>query len=214
MFEATYQTIKMIDPELKLGGAGCFPGIALAPDGLRRFLLDVKEHGCPPDFITVQCYPHEDFSQDSDFFYFTSKQTSMPSVLSKDKNFTLHFLQRLNRIRQEIGFADCPVVVEEWNSTLWQRDLSGDTCYKAAWLIKNVLQNYDQAEYLGYWLLTDFLDEWLVPGGVFHGGYGLFTINGIPKAGRGHHGAAGHGICSGDHGDGKGSQPAARQKGG
>ena len=39
--------------------------------------------------------------------------------------------------------------------------------------------------------------------------------NGIPKAGRGHHGAAGHGICSGDHGDGKGSQPAAaRQKGG
>ncbi len=55
--------------------------------------LDVKEHGCPPDFITVQCYPHEDFSQDSDFFYFTSKQTSMPSVLSKDKNFTLHFLR-------------------------------------------------------------------------------------------------------------------------
>ena len=53
MFEATYQTIKMIDPELKLGGAGCFPGIALAPDGLRRFLLDVKEHGCPPDFITA-----------------------------------------------------------------------------------------------------------------------------------------------------------------
>ena len=141
MFEVTYQTIKMIDPELKLGGAGCFPGIALAPDGLRRFLLDVKELGCPTDFITVQCYPHEDFSQDSDFFYFTSKQTSMPSVLSKDKNFTLHFLQRLNRIRQEIGFADCPVVVEEWNSTLWQRDLSGDTCYKAAWLIKNVLQN-------------------------------------------------------------------------
>ena len=69
------------------------------------------------------------------------------------------------------------------NSTLWQRDISGDTCYKAAWLIKNALQNYDQAQYLGYWLLTDFLDEWLVPGGVFHGGYGLFTINGIPKAG-------------------------------
>ena len=74
-------------------------------------------------------------------------------------------------------------MVEEWNSTLWQRDISGDTCYKAAWLIKNALQNYDQAQYLGYWLLTDFLDEWLVPGGVFHGGYGLFTINGIPKAG-------------------------------
>lgn len=36
---------------------------------------------------------------------------------------------------------------------------------------------------MGYWLLTDFIDEWMVPGGVFHGGYGLFTTNGIPKAG-------------------------------
>ena len=107
----------------------------------------------------------------------------MPSVLSKDKEFYPALSAAAEPHPTGSGFADCPVVVEEWNSTLWQRDLSGDTCYKAAWLIKNVLQNYDQAEYLGYWLLTDFLDEWLVPGGVFHGGYGLFTINGIPKAG-------------------------------
>ena len=37
----------------------------------------------------------------------------------------------------------------------------------------------------------------------------------VAQARGGDHGAAGHGICSGDHGDGKGSQPAAaRQKGG
>ena len=183
MFETTCRTLKMIDPELKLGGGGCFPGIALAPDGLPRFLADMKQRGCLPDFITLQCYPHENITQDTDFLYFTSKQISMPSVLSKDKMFARHFLQRFHRIQQELGCADLPVVVEEWNSTLWQRDLSSDTCYKAAWLVKNALENYDQAEYLGYWLLTDFIDEWLVPGGVFHGGYGLFTINGIPKAG-------------------------------
>lgn len=74
-------------------------------------------------------------------------------------------------------------MIEEWSSTLWQRDLSSDTCYKAAWLTKNVLENYENVDMLGYWLLTDFIDEWLVPGGVFHGGYGLFTANGIPKAG-------------------------------
>lgn len=183
MFEITYRTLKMIDPELRLGGGSCFPSIARDKDGLPRFLQDMKQRGCPLDFITLQCYPHEHIVQDMEFLYFTSNQMSIPSILSKDKEFTRHFLQEFHDIQQKIGYSNCPVVVEEWNSTLWQRDLSSDTCYKAAWLIKNTLQSYDQAEYIGYWLLTDFIDEWLVPGGMFHGGYGLFTTNGIPKAG-------------------------------
>ena len=183
LFETTYRTLKMIDPMLKLGGGGCFPDIALDEDGLLRFLRDMKRRSCPPDFITLQCYPHEHIVQDTEFLQFTSSQMSNPSVLSKDTDFTMHFLQKFYRLQQKIGYEGCPVVVEEWNSTLWQRDLSSDTCYKAAWLIKNALQNYNRADCLGYWLLTDFIDEWLVPKGVFHGGYGLFTINGIPKAG-------------------------------
>ena len=136
-----------------------------------------------PDFITLQCYPHEQILQDIDFLYFTSNQVSAPSVLSKDRDFTRNFLDKIHRMLEQIGCGDVPVVVEEWNSTLWQRDLSSDTCYKAAWLVKNALQSYDRTEALGYWLLTDFIDEWLIPGGVFHGGYGLFTMGGIPKAG-------------------------------
>lgn len=48
---------------------------------------------------------------------------------------------------------------------------------------KNILENCENVDMMGYWLLTDFIGEWMVPGGVFHGGYGLFTTNGIPKAG-------------------------------
>ena len=35
----------------------------------------------------------------------------------------------------------------------------------------------------GYWLLTDLMEERATLESVFHGGYGLFTYNGIPKAG-------------------------------
>lgn len=183
MFAVTYQTLKGIDSALQLGGGGCFPSIALENDGMRRFLSDMKQSGCLPDFIALQCYPHENIVQDPDFLYFTANQMSIPSILSKDEDFMLHFLQDFRIIKEELGLASCPVIVEEWNSTLWQRDLSGDTCYKAAWLIKNALQNYNQADALAYWLLTDFIEEWMVSREVFHGGYGLFTINGIPKAG-------------------------------
>lgn len=65
---------------------------------------------------------------------------------------------------------------------MWQRDLSSDTCYKAAWLTQNILENCENVDMMEYWLLADFIDEWMVPGGVFHGGYGLFTTNGIPIA--------------------------------
>lgn len=183
MFETAYRTLKAIDPELKLGGGGCFPSIALDKNGLLRFLREMHERGCPPDFITLQCYPHENIVQDMEFLYFTANQMSIPSILSKDRDFTLHLLRRFHEMLAENGWGSCPLVVEEWNSTLWQRDLSSDTCYKAAWLVKNALQSYELTESLGYWLLTDFIDEWLVPGGVFHGGYGLFTMGGIPKAG-------------------------------
>ena len=183
MFAAVYHTLKTIDPELQLGGGGCFPSIALEENGLPRFLREMRRRGCMPDFITLQCYPHEQILQDMDFLYFTSNQVSAPSVLSKDRDFTRHFLDKIHRMLEQIGCGEVPVVVEEWNSTLWQRDLSSDTCYKAAWLVKNALQSYDRTETLGYWLLTDFIDEWLIPGGVFHGGYGLFTMGGIPKAG-------------------------------
>ena len=183
MYRTTWRILKELDPGLRLGGPGAFPSISLAKDGGRKLLKDLCDCGCPPDFLTAQLYPHENIEQDAEFLRFTANQQSAPSVLSKDEDFTAHFLQSFRRMAAEYGLSDREIVIEEWSSTLWQRDLSSDTCYKAAWLTKNVLENYENVDMLGYWLLTDFIDEWLVPGGVFHGGYGLFTANGIPKAG-------------------------------
>ena len=183
MYCTTWRILKELDPGLRLGGPGAFPSISLAKDGGRKLLQDLCACGCPPDFLTAQLYPHENIEQDAEFLRFTANQQSAPSVLSKDEDFTAHFLQSFRRMAAECELGDREIVIEEWSSTLWQRDLSSDTCYKAAWLTKNVLENHENVDMLGYWLLTDFIDEWLVPGGIFHGGYGLFTANGIPKAG-------------------------------
>lgn len=183
MYCTTWRILKELDPGLRLGGPGSFPSISLAEQGGRRLLSELAARGCPPDFLTAQLYPHENIERDAEFLRFTANQQSAPSVLSKDEDFARHFLRSFRRVAEECGLGDREIVVEEWSSTLWQRDLSSDTCYKAAWLTKNALENCDDVDMLGYWLLTDLIDEWLVPGGVFHGGYGLFTMNGIPKAG-------------------------------
>ena len=48
--------------------------------------------------------------------------------------------------------------------------------------MKNLLENYDRLQSFGYWCLTDFIEELQLPNELYHGGLGMFTYNGIPKA--------------------------------
>jgi xylan 1,4-beta-xylosidase len=119
----------------------------------------------------------------STLFIQHQSQQSAPTVLSSDENFMRTVREQLQSLFEEFGVGKQELWFEECNSTLWQRDLSGDTCYKAVWLAKNLCENYDCAESFGYWLLTDLMDEHTALDSVFHGGYGLLTYNGIPKSG-------------------------------
>ncbi|MGN0426749.1 MAG: hypothetical protein ACI4F0_03020, partial [Agathobacter sp.] len=75
-----------------------------------------------------------------------------------------------------------PLIVEEWSNNIWQRDLCNDTCYKSAYLIKNILENNQSINAMGYFSLNDRLDEVPPSAETFHGGFGLFTQNDIPKS--------------------------------
>lgn len=176
--------LKSLDPRLQLGGPGAFSSLLLTSlDSLTRLFDDLQQRCALPDFLTAQCYPHENVLLDAEFLHFTANQQSAPSILSKDERYTAHFLDAFRTFAKRYRPGGWEIVVEEWTSTLWQRDLSSDTCYKSAWLMKNALENDGGDVTLGYWLLTDLFEEWFMPRGTFHGGYGLFTADGIPKAG-------------------------------
>lgn len=183
LYRATYQAVKAVDASFLLGGPGGFANLVWEPGGYRRFLAFAQENSCMPDFFAVQCYPHRAAGRDPAFMDFTASQQSAPTVLSRDESFMRTVREQLGSLFAEFGAGERELWFEECNSTLWQRDLSGDTCYKAAWLVKNFCENYDRAEAFGYWLLTDLIDEHAALSGVFHGGYGLFTYNGVPKSG-------------------------------
>ncbi len=184
MYLVTRRALKALDPRLQLGGPGAFSSLLLTDsDPVRRLFDDLQTHDALPDFLTAQCYPHENIFHDAEFLHFTASQQSAPSVLSKDEDYTAHFLAAFRAFAGRYQLDTREIVVEEWTSTLWQRDLSSDTCYKSAWLMKNALENDGHGVVLGYWLLTDLIEEWFAPTGTFHGGYGLFTADGVPKAG-------------------------------
>ena len=182
LYETTWYAVKEIHRGLKFGGPGCFAYLIHDPSGMPRFLEFVKEHRCIPDFISIQCYPHTASGEDVLFMDYTLSQLAAPSVLSRDDDFLLHSLEALRGLVEGNGVPVSELVIEETNSTLWQRDISGDTCYKAAWLAKNISETRGSAVF-GYWLLTDLLEERADFDTMYHGGYGLLTYDGIPKAG-------------------------------
>lgn len=183
LYRATYCSVKRVDHRLQFGGPGGIASSIRDSNLVQTFFEFSKKYQCLPDFICTQIYPHHSIEDDKDFIHFSISQTSAPSILSSDEHYTHTVLRDYRNLLELYGLSHLKIWIEEWNSTLWQRDISSDTCYKAAWLVKNLCENYDEAESFGYWLLSDFIEEHAAFGKVFHGGYGLFTYNGLPKSG-------------------------------
>ncbi|MBR3187153.1 MAG: helix-turn-helix domain-containing protein [Lachnospiraceae bacterium] len=182
LYEMTYRTVKDIDPQLQFGGAGYFPDLTEDREiGVPWFLEYASSRGCLPDFHTMQWYPCIR-TDDSLFMEYTLNQHSAPALLSTDPDHLHKKLDELEKLFREYHVEGRELFLEECNSTLWQRDLSSDTCYKAVWMAKNMAISAGRAVF-GYWLLTDFIEERAYIRSVYHGGYGLFTRTGIPKAG-------------------------------
>jgi xylan 1,4-beta-xylosidase len=179
----TYRAVKSLDSSLAFGAPSCFCDLLQNGNGGQSILRDIFDSGCKPDFYPIQCYQQEANESRKDFLSFTMSQLSSPSIITADEDYTLHSVMRFESWLKEKHLDSGPVVIEEWNSTLWQRDLSGDTLFKATWMIKNVIQCAGSIDTLAYWLLTDLMEERNRKNTIFHGGYGLFCANGIPKAG-------------------------------
>lgn len=182
IYEASYRAVKRADAKLLFGGPSTHASAVYENNHIAWFIAYTRNHDCVPDFFTLKNYPYQAIQRDPDFARYSLSQLSAPSVLSKDSRFTKNTLAETARLLHSLGMDHCDIWLVEWSSTLWQRDFAAETCYKSSWIVQTICRNLDSAEAFGYWLLTDYLEEHEI-GGVFHGGPGLFTYNGIPKSG-------------------------------
>lgn len=185
LYQRTYRTVKRLVQKASFGGPGCDIGmLSLKSNHDWEIFFDYcRQNACEPDFISVQCF-HSEFKEDASIISEASMtHETAPVALSGNENYLSDALRYLQGWLRKRGIRRAKIMLETWNSTMWQRDLRNDTCFKAAFLAKNILQNTDKLEGMGYWTLSDFMEELPVDRALFHGGYGLFTYNGIPKSG-------------------------------
>jgi len=185
-YRRTYATVKEIDPALPFGT----PSLLVNPDRpdswTGRFLQYCSEYNCMPDFLNVHYYDNNfqaGFSEPSgDGSEHSLAQQARTAPLAEDPFSFNRFIDNFKQTARQYRLQNIPIYLTEWNLTVSHRDPVNDTCFKACYLTKNLLQNYDRLASYGYWCLSDFHEEMLIPDALFHGGLGLFTYNGIPKA--------------------------------
>ena len=177
LYENTWRTVKAFDPELVFGTPSLFPTTSAEIEWMREFLSFTRAKECLPQFVDVHYY-----SDNFENFDRSKSSFSTPATYSADPAHFSKFVTKIQALMSEEHISHLPLYITEWNLTVSHRHFINDTCFKATYLVKNFLENYDRTDAIGYWSLTDFIEENQPSHHLFHGGLGLFTANGIKKA--------------------------------
>lgn len=115
-----------------------------------------------------------------------SKNHFLPQNLIKlcnyaPKNYIEDTIDKFVAITQRNTLFENRIFITEFNFNPDPRDLLNDTCFKAPFLVKNILDNYDKVEGMAYWGFSDIFDEISTNATMFHGGIGLITKSGLKK---------------------------------
>lgn len=179
-YQATYKTLKSVHPGIQVGSPSLLFLLDDPLDWYGPFFDYCRKNQCVPDFFTLHYYS-DDITLTSNSGNSASREQLINRLNPNPDAFRL-YLDELNRKRADFGVEKLPVYLAEWNLTVSHRNLLNDTCFKACYLTKNLLENYDRLQSFGYWSLTDLIGESQLPQQIFHGGLGMFTYNQIPKA--------------------------------
>lgn len=179
-YRATWRAVKSCDGALRLGTPPTFYIARVNYTNWYRPFLDwCRENGCMPDFLNFNFYDTSlsDRGNGQELFGFVRSMT-----LGEDPNGLQNFVTQAVSEAHAAGVADLPIYLSEWNTSPSQQDLLNDTCFKACYIVRSILENYDRIDSFCYWSLTDWMGEGALPRELFFGGLGLFTVNGLPKA--------------------------------
>lgn len=178
-YAATYRAVKKVDEKLVFGTPSILYMENMGTESwIRDFISYTKKHDCIPEFFNVHYY--SDIIPSSSKFNFQIGKASF-SFPKRTDDFSL-WVGSIKKIFSSMGLGHLPIYMTEWNFTLSHRNLVSDTCFKSCYILKNLLKNYDRLDSFGYWCLTDLLEENALPDTLFHGGLGIYTMNGIRKS--------------------------------
>lgn len=177
IYLTSYHAVKSVNPDFLVTG----PGTTNPEHYLKWFLRMCRKRNCLPEVLTFRSFAAMKEQEEKELNLIGNNE-SFSIAVSPDENLLEKTVRRIREILKEEKLEGLPLILEEWSNNIWQRDLCNDTCYKSAYVFKNILENNQALNGIGYFTLNDRIDEVPPSCDTFHGGFGLFTRNDIPKS--------------------------------
>lgn len=194
IYKITAQTIKAIDPRLRVGGpatsnyhldenalkaaqASGKPfdpmSIPWKPIWINEFLAYCKSQNLPVDFVSTHPYP-QDFAIDE-----PGEHTR--GHFRRSINATRDDLRTIRKIIDASPYPHAEIHLTEWNSSPSPTDHTHDSLAAASFVAKTNLESIGLVNSLSYWVFTDVFEENRKTDSIFHGGFGLINYQQIVK---------------------------------
>ncbi len=169
LFKILYQTAKKYSEKIEVGGCGV--RLDYQEEMRREFYQKWRTEGCRPDFLSIIYYYYDRGEEKQDIY----------AKRSSDNECMKHRICYEKRLLKEMELDDIPVYITEWNLTASARNYINDSCFKGAYIIKNLLDLYGIAEDTGYFIGSDRFSEHYDSRELLYGGTGLMARDGILK---------------------------------
>ena len=163
LYRVTALALKDVDARLRVGG----PATA-NNEWITEFVDFCEQNNVPLDFVSTHHYPTDalgSIGEDTE----TQLAHSRRSILRE-------WAQETHRKAR-----GQPVYYTEWSSSSDPRDHLHDEPYTAAVIVKTMMEAAGLVQGYSFWTFTDIFEENYMPATAFQGGFGLLTLQGVPK---------------------------------
>ncbi len=173
LYAETARTIKALDPELKVGGPATSRG-----EWMPEFLSWCRERDVPLDFLSTHVYPDDDdFGKvDPEYRAIFNRGAYLETLVERTADSVAGQPPVGSDNRMETHWT-------EWNSSWrWGRPIH-DITNQAAYICQAIHGVHERVDSFAFWTISDIFNEFPYPRASFVGGFGLITIDGLPKPG-------------------------------
>lgn len=166
-YRSSYQVIKKALPDACVGGPS---DVTNDVKFLHEYLQYSKENNCLPEFISILLFPYDSSRKDGKVNYYRTQS----------ENYEYEKLQSIHQIMEE-GDVDIPLYVVEWNSSISNRNFLNDSCFRASYITKKIIEILSMADMVCLWMGSDWVSNYFDTKRIANGGSGLITKDTIRK---------------------------------
>jgi xylan 1,4-beta-xylosidase len=170
LWSATWRAVKSVDPALRFGG----PSTARA-EWIPEFLDWTTRDGTPPDYLVAHVY-----NNDSEADPLSPFDGPASHKVKDSPHFATGVIRGLRRELERRHFTG-EVHWNEWGRSWFLADPLKESPLEAAFIVKTMAEVSQQADYFGFWCLSDIYNQGGFASSEFQGNYGMMSLHGLRK---------------------------------